>query len=340
MRDLDTAPGPIPATGDAPQLTMFRVANGRPLSKIIRLDPETGKPRSTARDEVMPDTASRLDVADIHALAKVLDHFPTNGALCLGRIRPAASSSVFKVTTAAAYAKRANHPPALITRTKDFLEFTADPGFGLIDHDRDGMPDEVAERLVQRGGFMAWLQDTLPGVAMLHRASTSTGLSLNGTSFSGSGGIHAYLQLADVSDYPALLKWLDQRAWADGLGSIKLNKPGIAKLRRSIVDASTASPERLVFEADAEIVPPLVQDMAARRCVVLPGEPWHRPLDFVEPEEHRKVAAAADRKFKPKLEEGRNKYRERMLALLVEDGFSPAEARKMGQKAQARKSAR
>jgi hypothetical protein len=135
------------------------------------------------------------------------------------------------------------------------------------------MPAGVAEKLATAGGFWPALVGVCPGLARsarLLRTSTSAGLwrTDTGEKFTGSGGLHVYLPVADGADIPRFLRALHDRCWLAGLGWIALSKSG-AYLERSIIDVAVGTPERLVFEGEPIIEPPLAQDKEGRRPIVI-----------------------------------------------------------------------
>jgi hypothetical protein len=95
------------------------------------------------------------------------------------------------------------------------------------------------------------------------RPSTSSGLSLNGVPFNRAGGEHTYPLIKDASDAKRVLDILFDRAWLDGKGWIMLGRDG-KMLERSIVDRIVYGAERLIFEGEPAVVPPLQQDIEAR----------------------------------------------------------------------------
>jgi hypothetical protein len=168
-----------------------------------------------------------------------------------------------------------------ISRTKDHFDFADAPGYLLLDYDpQDGnTPLTVAE-------FRDRLIEAVPALvscAMVVSYSTSSGIyhrtpsdndfediqiinPLSGLmdlspdpineviiarqqkAMSGIGGLHVYIPVSNARDIPRIVTVIYQRFWLKGHGYIKVSKSG-AFLERSLVDASVASPERLVFES-------------------------------------------------------------------------------------------
>ena len=161
-----------------------------------------------------------------------------------------------------------------IARSLDFLEFKpAAPAFMLLDIDRKGMPQAVADRIDVAGGVVQLLTELFPALmkgARVERASTSAGIvnTASGETFARSGGMHIYVLVADGSDIPRTLATLNDWLWLNKCGWCNVGAVGQI-LIRSLVDASVGSPERLVFEGAAIVKPPLEQDLEARRPIVV-----------------------------------------------------------------------
>jgi hypothetical protein len=164
----------------------------------------------------------------------------------------------------------------IIARTSDHIRYGPDkPALALIDIDTKGMPSEVAESVKAAGGYWAALLRVLAGLAnatRVTRASTSTGLFRVDTSevLTCSGGFHIYVLINDGTDCERFLKTFHDRCWLHGFGWYMIGAGG-QLLERSLVDRTVYAPERLVFEAAPDLVPPLAQDQSARTPVVTAG---------------------------------------------------------------------
>jgi hypothetical protein len=95
----------------------------------------------------------------------------------------------------------------------------------------------------------------------IRRLSTSASLYNleTGERYEGSGGEHVYVLVADGDDARRFLYTLHERAWLNGLGWYLVSKSG-ALLERSIVDRMVYAAERIVFEGNPVLLPPLKQD--------------------------------------------------------------------------------
>jgi hypothetical protein len=185
----------------------------------------------------------------------------------------------------------------------------------LLDVDRKGVPQAVADRIDAAGGVVSLLTEVFPGLmkaARIERASTSAGISntATGQTFAGSGRSHIYLLVADGADIPRALAALSDRLWLIGCGWLIVGSAGQV-LIRSIVDVSVGSPERLVFEGAPIIKPPLAQDVDARRPIVVPGlaVDTRRTIPSLSEGERRRLEQIRDEGATPRRERGDSRAR-------------------------------
>ncbi|MBV9824100.1 MAG: hypothetical protein JO001_00210 [Alphaproteobacteria bacterium] len=248
--------------------------NGGPLTKRISIT-ENGALLSSGSHCVMTiGQAFRLPLADIGALAEVIDRLKPENAIALGRLRPGLQDRTLILTQF----RLASADPAqtAIARTKEHFRYEPEqPALALLDFDQKGMPAEVAERINRLGGFEQAVASVLPSIGLvgrLTRASTSAGLyrTDTGMTFPGSGGLHCYLGIRDGGDLERFLNDLHCRLFTAGFGWLTVSKGG-QLLERSIIDRVVGSPERLVFEGPPILVPPLAQDAEARRPIAVEG---------------------------------------------------------------------
>jgi hypothetical protein len=256
------------------EITGFAKSGGV-LSKLISLA-EDGSLKSDGSGCVMSrGTARRVRLAGIADLADLIEGLRSNEAIALGALRPGLPDQVEivakdKVNGAA--------QPNVIARTGANIIYPAEqPGLVLLDFDSKGMPSNVVAKLAHLGGCWPALVSVLPDLrttAHLTRRSTSAGLfrSDTGAELPGSNGLHIYLLARDAADSDRFLRTLHARCWLAGLGWMMVGGGG-QLLERSIVDRMVGRPERLVFEGAPLLVPPLRQDDASRRPVIVHGEP-------------------------------------------------------------------
>jgi hypothetical protein len=197
-------------------------------------------------------------------------------------------------------------------RTRRTFHFRpGQPAAALLDYDQKGMPPNERRRLADAGGFegaMAQLVPNYSKLARVTRASTSAGIvnRETGERFTGSGGLHVYVFVADGEDIPRFLDTLQRRAWLAGFGWIMVGARG-QLLVRSIVDTSVGLPERLSFEGPPLVVLPLAQDHAARHPVAREGDLLDTraacpPLTREEERRFDELVAAAKRAARPEAE--------------------------------------
>ena len=254
------------------EITMFKKSAGV-LSKTIAAAVDGSPVSDGSACRMSSGEAKRMPLPDgAQALADLIDNMAPNEALSLGRLVSGVAESA-PVTTVS---RLRSAPEGTIARSRDFLEFMPDaPAFMLLDIDRKGMPQAVADRINAAGGVVPLLTELFPELmkaARVERASTSAGIfnTATGQAFAGSGGMHIYALVEDGADIPRALAALSDRLWLNGCGWLHVGAAGQI-LTRSIVDASVGSPERLVFEGAPIIEPPLAQDSDARRPAVAPG---------------------------------------------------------------------
>lgn len=248
-------------------------ASDGPLSKRIEL---RGK-------EVVPDGSTCVMHRGTAYPAKLetLEHLPTainamspQQALSLGRIPEAVVAGREAIDVVSA--RNLGTSPGAIARDRKTLVFTeGEPALMLIDFDRKGMPPAVRDKVEKAGGLWPAICAAVPAmknVGHVIRPSTSAGIrrSDTGQEFPSSGGLHVYLLVEDGSDIPRALGALFDLMWLAGLGWYMIAKDGNL-LDRSVIDRMVGSPERLVFEGAPMLVPPLVQDAAAREAAYHPG---------------------------------------------------------------------
>jgi len=288
------------------ELTGFAKANG-PLTKRISLAAD-GTVKSDGSACIMTrGTARRLRIRDIGELAAVIEKIRPHEAIALGALRAGLPEKVQIVTKVTK--QKLNDQADTIARTAADVMFRKErPAAALIDFDAKGMPPEVAEEMERLGGFWPALLSVLPmlrPVAHLIRRSTSAGLfrTDTGEQLLGSGGLHAYLSVRDGTDIERFLRALHERCWLAGLGWMMVGAGG-QLLERSIVDRMVGAPERLVFEANPILEPPLGQDRETRRPLPVDGKALDTvaacpPLGIVETSKLRVLKAKQAQRLAP-----------------------------------------
>lgn len=290
-----------PGSGGAPQaqpgsgwpIEVVRFAKiGGPLTKKISLDATKGKLLSDASQCLMNrGTAERAILDGIADLGTLIGELNSHEAISLGALRADLPSSV-NVTTKRRLVQGQGGAQPLIARTSEYICYQSHrPAYALLDFDAKGMPQEVATRLYELGGYWQALVAIIPELkdtGRVVRASTSAGLFRTDTreAVHGSNGLHTFVTVCDGTDIERLLKTLHARCWLAELGWMIVGASG-QLLERSIVDRMVGAPERLVFEGPPILGALLAQDELARRPIVTEGNILDtriacRPLSIVE----------------------------------------------------------
>jgi hypothetical protein len=300
--------------------------DGGPLTKQISLSPDGTLVKDGSACVMTHGKAMRVRIADLHAFAAELTQLQPCEAIALGALRDGLPDEVRIVTK-----KKLNGQANTIARTRGEIIYRKNcPSLLLLDFDRDGMPNDIADRL--RCGFWAVLTEVVPDLrhaARLIRASTSAGLFNYDTevSLDSSGGLHGYVIARDGTDAQRFLTALHDWCWLHGLGWIKLGAAG-QMLERSIIDRSVAAPERLVFEAPPILATPLGQDRASRQPTIHDGAVLDTlaACPLMTTEEQRTVAqlkAAARERLEPEAARVREAYVEKNAEeIVVRTGIS------------------
>ena len=319
------------------KITVFR-KHGGPLTKRLSLN-AAGTLIADGSACVMSLGAARVaDAPSAAALAEIIAGLESNEALGLGVLADGTEAEV--VTKAVMN----GHPgPGMIARTADSITFRPGaPAWCLLDYDTKGMPAAVRRKIDDLGGFEAALATIMPAIATttrVRRASTSAGLARvdTGAPIAGSSGQHLYLLARDGADIPRFLKALHARAWLAGLGWLMAGAGGQA-LERSIVDRMVGEPERLAFEGAPVLVPPLVQDAAARRPIATEGAALDTlaampPLTIAETARLREMIDAERHRIAGDLAASRSRFIERHAAeIATRTGASLPAARRIAER--------
>ncbi len=236
--------------------------------------------------------AKRVQLPGISAFADWIGNLKSSEAIALGALHHDLPDEV-KITTARKLAELNGATPRdLIARTAGHIGYLPkQPALALLDYDTKGMPDAVAKRVNDLGGFWSAVVSVAPDLehaAKVVRRSTSSGIvrSDTGEALKGSNGLHAFVLVQDGADIERFLRTLHDRCWLRGLGWMMVGAGG-QLLERSIVDRMVYAAERLVFEGPPLLMEPLAQDARLRAPAVSNGEPANtsgacRVLSMVE----------------------------------------------------------
>jgi putative DNA primase/helicase len=255
------------------EIAVFRKLGGV-LSKRISLT-RSGKIKSDGSEcQMATGTARRVKLNDIRSLANLIKDLRSDEALTLGRLRDDLPDKVSVVPKRDLNERSRSDT---IARTAEYLTFApGKPACLLLDHDRKGIPRQVADKLKRAGGFWKAIVATIPELARaarVSRSSTSAGLFDKATNkrLSRSANRHVYLAIKDGADIERVLKTLHDRLWLAGYGYFAIGAVG-QLLDRSIIDTAVYGPERLVFESAPILVAPVGQDQEVRRPKVRDGD--------------------------------------------------------------------
>jgi hypothetical protein len=268
------------------EITVFSKTRGI-LTKKISLSDDGNIIADGSACRMSNGWAERTAIADLHALAEVIEDLKPSQAIALGTLRPDLPDEIPIVSK-----EKLNGGDAIPRTQENIIYRENQPALVLLDFDRKAMPTEVRERLRE---FWETLVAIVPGLreaAHLVRQSTSAGLyhADTGERIEGSGGMHGYVMVQDGGDVERFLQDFHDRAWLKGYGWLMISKDG-RLLERSIIDRSVGSSERLVFEAAPTLVKPLAQDQEQRRPIVYEGEvlDTHVACPPLTPDERRAV---------------------------------------------------
>jgi hypothetical protein len=293
------------------EITVFAKAADGALTKQISLGPDGTIKSDGSACTMARGKARRARVRNVGELAELIEGTRSSEALALGRLREDLPDTVEVVPKRTLDQVDGVTHPDVIARTASNIVYRREsPAFALLDFDTKGMPADVVARLGERGGFWAALESVIPemaGAARMLRRSTSAGLYRADTDekFAGSNGMHAFLAVRNGADIDRFLKALHARCWLAGLGWMIVGTGGQI-LERSVVDRVVGNPERLVFEGPPILVPPLAQDKASRRPIVVDGVLLDTvaacpPLSIVEEQKLKEMRAKEKQWLAPEI---------------------------------------
>lgn len=313
--------------GSKIEITVFDKAGG-PLTKVISLNAE-GKVDSDGSACVMTKgSARRVVIADVGGFAELIGGLRPYQGIALGAMRKDLPDEVDIVIKA-----KLNGKKGVIARTREYFSFREGKlALAPIDFDREGMPDDVEERIADDvWGALTTVLPPLRDVARVMRRSTSAGLYNGDIALPASGGWHAYVTVKNGGDIKRFLETLHERCWMKGLGWFSISKDG-KLLERSIIDRSVATPEHLIFEGPPKVRLPLRQDAESRRPIPYDGEILDTlstcpPLTSAEQEVVDKLKAEARERMQPEADKVRTTYIDgRADEIVKRKGISKAEA--------------
>ncbi len=231
-------------------------------------------------------SVQRLKLGFPREFAGYIGALQSNEAIGLGRLLDGLPDLCEVMTKSQLARLNGTAAPDMVSRSANYFAYKAgELALMLIDVDVKKMSPAARERMDALGGPMKALASLVPAlgsVAAVVRKSTSSGVSRTDTGevFADAGGLHIYVPLfiQDAGTVKAFLDRLDARAWLAGLGWGMIDVVGKFH-KRSLVDPSVALPERLVFEANAQLGGLLTQDLVQRTPMVVDGDGGTLVLD-------------------------------------------------------------
>lgn len=227
--------------------------------------------------------AQTVHIPDLHALQGIIESLRPEQAISLGFIPGTEDGTPYTIYSMAnlrqlvVLPEGAKQPVGLYQNGSGYIAARLKANFrlssyALLDRDPDdAMPDNI--KAADYNGWLVQLVGIVPqlaGAGILYMPSSSGRvLNQDGTpACVGGESSHTYVKVDNPLKIPLLASMLKINSWCQGLGYIKPNSID-RPMRRTIVDTSVFTPERLVFEAA-----PTVSDglqLAASQSVVVEG---------------------------------------------------------------------
>ncbi|MFA7195546.1 MAG: phage/plasmid primase, P4 family [Candidatus Neomarinimicrobiota bacterium] len=219
------------------------------LTKEFSLTDEGELKKDSSKCKLAVGFVKRIDI-DFDEVGDVLAGLQLNQAITLGVPRIREGQLV-------AADLQDKHPEA-ITRTKENFSFNRSGFMIYFDYDPDPQGKALSkEELINE---LRHLHPALKTAAMLWRPSASSFIYHDDEQLSGLTGQHVYVPCKNPENLEAFIATLKAECWFKELGWIMVSAAGTA-LERVIFDSAVFSPERLVFEAGAELAHPLTQKL-------------------------------------------------------------------------------
>lgn len=271
-RGLELAPLPD-EQGQQLAVCLTVLESHRLLTKSFQIG-ATGKIEKTGHGAFWSGTAARTLITGkdageaLRQLARLLSGLSSHQAIVT--TAPPAGSDRYAVV---ATAELSEHPGA-IARSRKFFRAAPGPGLLAIDFDTRGYPPELRSRIEAAGDLSAVLCGVFCGfrdAASLRRNSASSGIQNTAAGGQTSdSGQHRYYVVADGLDAAGFVERLHKRLILAGYGFGIVRESGVVDIC-SPVDVSASAPERIVYEANAELGEGLAHVAKAREPVVTDG---------------------------------------------------------------------
>ena len=241
---VDFAHSPQP---DTSYITIFTSASGSVVKRFVMVGDQV---EAMASARIYTGCTRSVRADDPEELKELLDGLGPNEAVGLGILETV--NQTFPLVTKGALRAGA------VSRSGEFFRHNEGAGWGLIDVDTKDLPQAVHVNLIG-DDIVADIFRVVPELektAYLIRPSSSAGIIKPDGTVRRATGTHIFIRLEYAPNLPQLLQVMHDRCWVAGLGYIKFSRAG-HMLERSPIDLAVAGAERLIFEADPIVQPPL-----------------------------------------------------------------------------------
>lgn len=271
---------------NVPRVTVITSTNPPTLSKHYTLDDSGGLQKTTAGN-ISEGRYEIEGVPGLHEMKTLLQSLKPNQALVFGTPQHDAGD----LTTVASL--KGQTDPTTIARSREHLTYGEGPGWLWLDLDRmpPGYPECASWKnvIVPLATAVPGLLDT--GGVVYYSSSSFIYMTGADEPLQGVRGLHIWIPVEDCSLIPEALISIQEQLWQADLGWVEISAAGTL-LDRTLVDASSAQPERLAFAAGAVCGAGLEQ-RRGEPVIIDPSPDSTGPLDL------RKIirkAPAADKK--------------------------------------------
>lgn len=254
-------------------VTITTLESRRSLTKSFEMG-ATGRIEKAGRGEFSNGTAARTLLSGpgpagvLHRLAVLLCGLSSRQAIVTTAPPPGADA--YDVVTK----RELPENPGAIARSREHFRASPGPSLLMIDFDTRAYPDSLRSQIKSAGNLSSILRQVFPGfreAASLSRSSASSGIRNVATGEQTSeSGQHRYYVVTDGLDSTDFVERLHKRLVLAGYGFGIVYESGAVGIC-SPIDVSASAPERIVYEANAELGDGLVHIANAREPSVSDG---------------------------------------------------------------------
>ena len=304
-------------SNDAAYVTIVTSSTG-PVNKKIYL--RGSKICKDPNAQIYQGFAETVPAATSADLSSAIANLKQNEAITLGQLEQL--GHCFPLTT------KAELYSGSIARTKEFFHHSNFVGWLLLDVDTKDLPPEIMDKMAGRSVFDVLLS-VMPELLLteaLVRASSSAGILKPDGSEQEATGLHIFIKIADQRLSKSILQLMHDRCWEAGYGFFAMAADG-RLLDRSLVDTAVHGPERLVFEAKPNVIPPLtkrhIPDEVLRGGVLNNiQEPNHEQVYYLKNEAREQIKPLSQKAKRQHIEDKTEK-------VMAEMGLSRTKAAKI-----------